>query len=202
MRATTISMTASCVILGACLAACVPGDQREQSASVATSTVTVTASESSAAGTTTAEATTDVGGSTSCSTDGRAAISAAMTQIAPPLPPSMTESHWVYGGSTNYNTCNELSYATLDTAGATASSPMQLLLFHHGRFVGTGIKCNAAYQTVNGASETSVDVTYRYLNDGDISANPTGSVDVAFLWDGSEVVMNGDLPYGVTQGRC
>ena len=202
MRATTTSVLASCAILCAGLTACAPEDQPGQSDSVVTSTVTVSRSQSPVDGTARSETTADAGGPTSCSTDGRAAISAAMTRIAPPLPRSVTESHWVYGGSTNFNTCNELSYATLDTAGATASSPMQLLLFHHGRFVGTGIKCNAAYQTVNGASDTSVDVTYRYLNDGDISANPTGSVDVVFLWDGTEVVMNGQLPYGVTQGRC
>ncbi|MFW0795802.1 LppP/LprE family lipoprotein [Gordonia sp. CPCC 205515] len=141
-------------------------------------------------------------GTSSCSTDGTAAITAAAQQIAPPLPASTTESHWVYGGSTNYNTCNELSYAALDTDGATASSPMQLLLFHHGKFVGTGIKCNAGYQTVTGASPTSVDVNYHYLNEGDISARPTGNVDVAFVWDGSKVVMNGSLPAAMTRGQC
>lgn len=55
--------------------------------------------------------------------------------------------------------------------------------------------------TFIGASPT-VDVNYRYLNDGDISADPTGSVDVAVVWDGPKVAMTGSLPNEITQGRC
>lgn len=138
---------------------------------------------------------------TDCSTDGSAVIADAAQQITPPLS-YKTDVPWVFGGNTNYNTCRTLSYASLDTQGATASSPMQLLLFHNGRFLGTGIKCNAAYQTVTKTTDTAVYVNYRYLNDGDISANPTGSVDVWFEWTGSGVTMHGTLPYLVTYGQC
>ena len=138
---------------------------------------------------------------TDCSTDGSAAITDAANRIAPPLS-YKTDVPWVFGGNTNYNTCRTLSYASLDTQGATASSPMQLLLFHNGRFLGTGIKCNAAYQTVTKTTDTAVYVNYRYLNDGDVSANPTGSVDVWFEWTGSGVTMHGTLPYLVTYGKC
>ena len=138
---------------------------------------------------------------TDCSTDGSAVITDAANRIAPPLS-YKTDVPWVFGGNTNYNTCRTLSYASLDTQGATASSPMQLLLFHNGRFLGTGIKCNAAYQTVTKTTDTAVYVNYRYLHDGDISANPTGSVDVWFEWTGSGVTMHGTLPYLVTYGKC
>ncbi|MFW0787690.1 LppP/LprE family lipoprotein [Gordonia sp. CPCC 206044] len=137
----------------------------------------------------------------SCSTDGQSAIGAAASQIPPPLAAN-PRVPWVYDGATNFNTCNDLSYATLGTEGATASSPMQLLLFHQGSFVGTAVKCNLAYQTVTGATADSVDVNYRYLNPGDISANPTGTVDVSFTWTGSGVQMNGDLPAALTRGQC
>ena len=133
---------------------------------------------------------------TDCSTDGSAVITDAANRIAPPLS-YKTDVPWVFGGNTNYNTCRTLSYASLDTQGATASSPMQLLLF-----LGPGIKCNAAYQTVTKTTDPAVYVNYRYLNDGDISANPTGSVDVWFEWTGSGVTMHGTLPYLVTYGKC
>lgn len=138
---------------------------------------------------------------TKCSTDGSSAIAGAARRIAPPLSYNRGVP-WVFGGKANYNTCRTLSYAALDTRGATASSPMQLLLFHKGKFVGTGIKCNVAYQHITRATDTAVYVTYHYLNDGDISANPTGSVNVWFEWTGSHVRMHGTLPYLVTYGKC
>ena len=140
-------------------------------------------------------------GGTGCSTDGAAAIEAAADRIAPPLS-YRPDVPWRFDGRTNYNTCNDLSYATLATEGGTGSSPWQLLLFHRGDFVGTGIKCNASFQSVTGASPRTVDVTYRYLKEGEASAAPSGIARVSFVWNGDRVVMNGTLPYEVTYGKC
>lgn len=208
---------------GAGLVGCSTSDSPGATATTVTSTVTATPSQASGAttpasgGTDNQDVTTtepaNAGGSgnaggagdsggTACSTDGAHAITDATARIARPLPSFNPSVGWLFLGRTNYNTCNDLSYAELDTEGATASSPMQLLLFHRGRFVGTGIKCNVAYQNVESASTRSVDVTYRYLQGNDPGASPSGSVSVAFIWDGSKVVMHGSLPHAVTYGRC
>ncbi|MGK2320471.1 LppP/LprE family lipoprotein [Gordonia rhizosphera] len=168
-----------------------------------TSTITVTGpSIDTPAASSTPTVTTEESPAPTCSTDGSAAITAAAAQIPTPLPDSGPDAGWVFHGETNYNTCFDLSYAALETAGGTGSSPSQLLMFHLGRFVGRAIACNAAFQTVTGSSPTSVNVTYRYLNAGDPTANPTGRADVVFVWDASQVVMHGSLPYEVTQGKC
>ncbi|MBJ7289777.1 LppP/LprE family lipoprotein [Williamsia sp.] len=109
--------------------------------------------------------------------------------------------YWVQGESGGTR-CPGLSWVSLDTNGATASSPMQLLIYHNGYFQGTGIKCNAGYQTVLASTPDSIQVRYRYLQGDDISARPSGSATVTFRWNGSEVVMDGSLPYGVTLGQC
>lgn len=137
-----------------------------------------------------------------CSTESTEAIASATARIAGPLPTTNPDVPWVFGGATNYNTCNDLSYATLDTQGATASSPNQLLLFHRGVFVGTGVRCNLAYQRVTAASTKAVYVNYRYLRGDDASAAPSGSVDVSFEWNGSRVVLSGTLPAELTRGQC
>lgn len=178
----------------------------------ATGTVTEsprpTSTEGSQPGTTTASGTDSPAGTTyasphaNCSTESTEAIASATARIAGPLPTTNPDVPWVFGGATNYNTCNDLSYATLDTQGATASSPNQLLLFHRGVFVGTGVRCNLAYQRVTGASTKAVYVNYRYLRGDDASAAPSGSVDVSFEWNGSRVVLKGTLPAELTRGQC
>ncbi|MFW0793327.1 LppP/LprE family lipoprotein [Gordonia sp. CPCC 205515] len=125
-----------------------------------------------------------------------------MNQIPPPFAGSMPDNNWIFEGETNYNTCYDLSYAAVETARGTASSPSQLLMFHLGKFVGPAIACNAAFQTVTGSTPSSVNVTYRWPNPGDANANPTGQASVVFEWNGSQVVMNGSLPYEVTRGKC
>jgi len=129
-----------------------------------------------------------------------AAVSNAISQIARPLPDNPTAG-WQPGQS-NLDGCRNLSYVALDTQGATASSPNQLLLFHQGRFLGTGTKCNLAYQSVTGADGTNVHVTYRYLIGDDISAAPRGRFDVTYHWTGSQVQMIGSVPADVAHDEC
>ncbi|MGJ0119285.1 LppP/LprE family lipoprotein [Williamsia sp. MIQD14] len=132
--------------------------------------------------------------------DGNSAqIDAAIAKIAPPLPGVS----WVPTRA-NFNSCNSLSYVVLDTDRGTGSSPDQLLLFGpEGRFVGTGIKCNVAFQDVTGSGPDFVNVTYRYLrNENESNAGASGRAYVTFRWNGSRVVMEGTLPYEVTRGEC
>lgn len=215
-RASTLSalIGASALVLTACSQS--PDAQPEAAPSPTTVTVTAkpttttvtprddsTATDAGAAGEDT------VGGeggnvdpaTGNCSTDGAAAIADGASRIAPPLSYD-TSVPWVFGGKTNYNTCDDLSFATLMTQGATGSSPYQLLLFHRGKFLGTGTKCNLGFQQVTDASTRSVDVDYRYLNPGDITANPTGHYSLTFVWTGSGVQMNGSIPAAASRGQC
>lgn len=124
-------------------------------------------------------------------------IDSAISQIAPPMPGAV----WVEGES-NVNTCATLTYVTLDTEGATVSSPYQLLLFHGGEFLGTGTACNLSYQTVAATADDRIDVRYRYIVGDEANADPQGEVYVSYRWNGSGVDMLGDLPEAVTRGEC
>lgn len=128
-----------------------------------------------------------------------AQIDAAIARIAPPLPGVS----WV-PTQANFNSCNDLSYVVLDTDRGTGSSPDQLLLFGpEGRFLGTGIRCNVAFQQVTGSGTDFVTVTYRYpRSENESNAAVSGRADVTFRWNGSRVVMEGTLPYEVTRGEC
>jgi hypothetical protein len=124
-------------------------------------------------------------------------IDSAIAQIAPPMPGV----GWVPGES-NISSCATLTYVTLDTEGATVSSPYQLLFFHEGEFLGTGTSCNLSYQTVTGASDDQIDVRYRYLVGDEPNADPQGETSVSYRWNGSGVDMIGELPEAVTRGEC
>ncbi|MFE0750849.1 LppP/LprE family lipoprotein [Gordonia sp. NPDC058843] len=140
-----------------------------------------------------------------CSTNGRAEVARGISLIAPPFPDGSPNADIPWAPrpyQANYNACAALSYAEITVDHATASSPEQLLLFHKGKFVGTGIKCNTAFQSVTNATDDTVFVTYRYLTPGDPNATPQGEASVSFHWDGTSVVMNGTLPTEVTRGLC
>ncbi|MCZ4581531.1 LppP/LprE family lipoprotein [Gordonia amicalis] len=140
-----------------------------------------------------------------CSTIGQAEIERGISLIAPPFPGGSPNADTPWAPrpyQANYNTCAALSYAEITIDHASAASPEQLLLFHHGKFVGTGIKCNTAFQSVTNATDDTVFVTYRYLTPGDPNAAPQGEAFVSFYWDGASVVMNGTLPTEVTRGLC
>ena len=126
-------------------------------------------------------------------------IDAAIATIPPPLPGVS----WVPTRA-DFDSCNDLSYVVLDTDRGTGSSPDQLLLFGpDGRFLGTGIRCNVAFQQVTGSGTDFVDVTYRYpRSEKEANAAVSGRADVTFRWNGSRVVMEGTLPYEVTRGEC
>lgn len=120
-------------------------------------------------------------------------ISAASSRIAPPS----TQFDWKWGTiRSDMTSCNQLSWAELTTEHGTASSSDQLLLFGpDGRWLGTGIRCNASLAWVTGSGPDHVDVHYGYFHGENTStANPGGGTDVTFRWNGSRVVMEGTLP--------
>lgn len=101
---------------------------------------------------------------------------------------------WTYFGDANYDPCADLSYAMAETPQGTVSSPMQLMLFHRGEYVGTGTQCALGYTTVIGGTDGSVDVRYRWPRGDDANANPTGEATTTYRWIGGGVEMTDPLP--------
>lgn len=108
-------------------------------------------------------------------------------QQAPGIP-------WTYLGDSNYDPCAGLSYAVVDIEGGTGSSPQQVMLFHRGAYIGTATECAFGFTSVTAATGDSVTVEYRWPRDGDTDAAPSGSASATFNWNGTEVVISGELP--------
>ncbi|PXW30199.1 UNVERIFIED_CONTAM: LppP/LprE lipoprotein [Williamsia faeni] len=162
---------------------------------ISTTTETAVATE-----TVTAPPTVDTAwdGTAPCVRSGASAIVGnAITEIPTPVPGGQ----WVPGDS-NFDSCDDFTYVTLDTLGGTVSSPQQLMFFHYHEFLGTGTACNLPYQQVTGTDDNQVHVTYRYIVGDEANASPQGLVSVTYRWNGSGVDMIGELPPAVTGGRC
>jgi hypothetical protein len=110
---------------------------------------------------------------------------------------------WTYLGESNYDPCADLSYAIVDIEHGTGSSPRHVMLFHRGAYVGTATECAFGFTTVTAATGDSVSVQYRWPRDGDVNAAPSGSATATFNWNGTDVVMSGELPDELlTMSRC
>jgi hypothetical protein len=116
-----------------------------------------------------------------------------------PVPEVVAGASWVYSGESNFDRCAALSYARLDTEGGTGSSPVQLMLFHNGVFVGTATDCAFGFTSVDSSTADSITVTYRWPRDGDTNAAPSGEGTVTYRWSGDAVVMDGELPAELLQ---
>lgn len=136
--------------------------------------------------------------SPACGVDPQAAeIEQSIASV--PVPDVIAGNSWVYGGESNFDRCATLSYARLDTAGGTGSSPVQLMLFHDGVFVGTASDCAFGFTSVDSTTDDSITVTYRWPREGDTNAAPSGQATVTYRWTGDAVVMEGELPAELLQ---
>lgn len=91
--------------------------------------------------------------------------------------------------------CPDLSYLVVDVAGATGSSPTQILFFHHGTYLGTGTARATAFTTVVGVTPDSVNAQYRWLVGDEPSSSPQGGPStVTYTWNGSGVTADGQFP--------
>ncbi|OYD70325.1 LppP/LprE lipoprotein [Rhodococcus sp. OK302] len=95
--------------------------------------------------------------------------------------------------------CSTLVSVTADIEGATGSSPTNVLFFAGGEYLGTATAKPTAFTQVVGGNDYTVEVQYKWLEPGDVTADPTGGpVIVRYLWDGSSVQMLDQLPVQVT----
>jgi pimeloyl-ACP methyl ester carboxylesterase len=100
-------------------------------------------------------------------------------------------------GLSNFDPCATLSGASVHIEGATGGSPMTVLLFHKGQYVGTATSEAYAksYVDTDESTDDTVVVSYTYDRPWDrSSAEASGLAYVHYRWDGQRVQMLDELP--------
>ncbi len=97
--------------------------------------------------------------------------------------------------SSNYNPCATLSAVIITIEGATGSSPDQALLFHNGKYVGTGTSNAYAFTSLNAAQTTDDTVALNYKDGRNVcTACPGPITTVRYQWQGDHVAMLDPAP--------
>lgn len=183
------------------LAGCTGGSGGGPTATV-TRTVTPTASASAPSSAPTGSAPTDgaprPSATPSCGpSDGAAAAAGPVADL--PLPAGLESARWdaSTADTSVYDGCAALSAVTVSVVDATASSPVAILLFHDGTYLGTATKEQYPFvPQVTRASADAIRVEYRYLQGADSNADPSGRATATYTWDDAagRVEMSGDVP--------
>ena len=164
----------------------------------ATATRTVTTSASPSAGTAPAGASPTPSATPSCGpSDGAAAAAGPIADL--PLPAGLESARWdaSTADTSVYDGCAALSAVTVGVADATASSPVAILLFHDGSYLGTATKEQYPFvPQVTRESTGSIRVEYRYPQGADSNADASGRATATYTWDDAadRVEMSGDVP--------
>lgn len=102
--------------------------------------------------------------------------------------------------TTTYDPCAALSWVVLEISGSTASSPVQIMLFHRGRYIGTTSSEPIGFppEAVR-LDDAAIQVTYTWVRDGESNAEASGRSVSVFTWDEQtqSVVHSGEWPPGV-----
>lgn len=102
-----------------------------------------------------------------------------------------------YAETDGYDPCAALSWITVPIEGGTASSPYQIMLFHHGQYIGTTASDGIGFHPdVVRLSDSEIQVTYTYPLQGETTAGASGRSVSTFTWDEStgSIVHDGDWP--------
>lgn len=99
--------------------------------------------------------------------------------------------------TSTYDQCAELSWITVQTEGATASSPSTIMLFHKGAYLGTATNGSFGFAPdVARVDDSTLDVTFHYPQAGDSNADPRGQATSTYSWDQATgtLTQEGQLP--------
>lgn len=133
----------------------------------------------------------------STSTPAQAARDAA-AKVAPYPGPDGQKWKYVSTGAVNgWDRCAGLSWIALPLEGGTASSPWQIALFRHGKYIGTATAEGQGFEpTITRTSDTGIKVVYAWPKEQDANAFPTGRSTAYFTWDDARhaVTMTGSIP--------
>ncbi|MFM9377271.1 LppP/LprE family lipoprotein [Gordonia sp. VNK21] len=106
-------------------------------------------------------------------------MASAIERLPKPFP-NRPEINWVQTGHGGSIDCT-LNWVQVYSAGATGSSPTQIILFDHFKEAGTITKKPTAFTAVEPwVVPGQILVHFRWLNPGDPTANPTGSAYVRY----------------------
>ncbi|AHH19104.1 putative lipoprotein LppP [Nocardia nova SH22a] len=96
------------------------------------------------------------------------------------LPQAFPDVPWRVTGTGASVDC-ALNWVQVDPEGATGSSPTHILLFDHFKYGSTATEKPTAFTSVVGSEAPGqITVSFRWLNPGDPTANPTGQANVRY----------------------
>lgn len=116
-----------------------------------------------------------------------------------PKPHDSRHSGWTYHGDSNYDTCSDLTYATLMPMDyPSVEFEMQLMLFHKGEYLGVGALVPAQHVVI-ATDNRSVTVRYEDWEAFYASKDPNAKsedfiADVTYVWAGDHVQAVGRIP--------
>ena len=133
------------------------------------------------------------------------ALEIALEEMPPPFEDeSMSDVVWSPDNADldGYTECAPLSYLIVPIEQGTGSSPVQVVFFHGDDYAGTATEPSMGFwPAVEQLDEDTVAVTWRYPEEGDSNANPSGESTSVFNWndESGEVERDGDLPPYATE---
>lgn len=133
------------------------------------------------------------------------ALEIALEEMPPPFEDeSMGDVVWSPDNADldGYTECAPLSYLIVPIEQGTGSSPVQVVFFHGDDYAGTATEPSMGFwPAVEQLDEDTVAVTWRYPEEGDSNANPSGESTSVFNWndESGEVERDGDLPPYATE---
>jgi len=101
---------------------------------------------------------------------------------------------------TGYAPCQPFSWIVLRVAGATGSSPQQIMFFYRGEFVGRATKQAFGFSpTINRIATNKIKVTFTWAQNNEPNAKASGKAESVYtLMPASKTVRHsGQLPPGV-----
>ena len=130
----------------------------------------------------------------------------AVSTWGPQVPTFRSESYWQWdldgADTTTYDACAALSWVVLEIPGNTASSPFQIMLFHHGQYIGTTASKPIGFPPkVVRLDDAAIQVAYTWPRDGESNAEASGRSISIFTWDDRtrSVTHSGEWPPGFTE---
>ena len=130
----------------------------------------------------------------------------AISTWGPQVPTFRSESYWQWdldgADTTTYDACAALSWVVLEIPGNTASSPFQIMLFHHGQYIGTTASKPIGFPPkVVRLDDAAIQVAYTWPRDGESNAEASGRSISIFTWDDRtrSVTHSGEWPPGFTE---
>ncbi|MGU3432037.1 LppP/LprE family lipoprotein [Actinomycetes bacterium M1A6_2h] len=101
-----------------------------------------------------------------------------------------------YTQGTSAGGCPELEWARATGTGVRNGTVQSHVLFftNGGRYLGTATSDAYSYTSVISSSNSTVDVRYRWLSDGDALCCPSNESVVTFTLDGGTITPSGQFP--------